>query len=532
MGNYLVVGNIINNRFRLDSILGRGGQGEVFAAHDLDLDRPVAIKVMLREDSDSALSMLLKEAKAAARLDHPNIVRIYDWGRSGDQAYIVMERLDGGSLAELERHTQLPVATLVDYAVSIAEALAYAHAQGVIHRDIKPGNIFVTSTGGVKLIDFGIAHLHGETTSLIVQKGTPYFWAPEVQLNQRATTAVDIFSLGRTLEYCIEGQLQETAPDLVHTISRMTAARPGDRPSATWVVEQFARIRTALKLGLDNASATSKKAARGRQLTRTKSMPSSINEPSIPVAGSHPRRGESPVVARRAEWTRWAQSWIQFAENREKEWREAVEFDRRNLGRSIRTRLDDTYPLSWAERLWDWPFTLALLPALMFGLDFLLGRLFNIRPEYWNQRWWIFTNFQWGVGMSVAGILFVIFGVVVNVLGLAIRRFGHRGAEWDYWCRDGSVGKSPIREWVKCLSSRNDLHAPLPVDPRVFAVGWEFGELCDFVPGATSTLALLESYREEDKEINWSRFPGSGPASAENESNRPSYRWPAPGSRS
>lgn len=112
MGNYLVVGDVVNRRFRLDEILGRGGQGEVFAAHDLELERRVAIKVMLKQDDDAYQALFLKEAKAVARLDHPNIVRIYDLGRSGDQPYIVMEHLNGESLAELMRDTEPSVTML------------------------------------------------------------------------------------------------------------------------------------------------------------------------------------------------------------------------------------------------------------------------------------------------------------------------------------------------------------------------------------------------------------------------------------
>ena len=144
------IGRTINNRYRLEALLGDGGMGSVYRAHDLNLDRQVAIKLMhahyARQEEFRA--RLIQEAKTVAQLDHPSIVRVFDFGDSDAGLFIAMEYVDGGSLRDHLRRLQrmqkfLPLAQSLQIAAQIAEALAYAHDRGIIHRDVKPGNILL-----------------------------------------------------------------------------------------------------------------------------------------------------------------------------------------------------------------------------------------------------------------------------------------------------------------------------------------------------------------------------------------------------
>src|SRR5512140_1072666 len=149
-------------RFQLVAELGRGGFGVVWEARDLELGRAVAFKAVraggragLREER------LLREAEAAARLSHPNIVTLFDAGRSPEGAFLVLELLRGTTLAERLKDGPLPLAEALDVAVQVARGVAHAHAQGVVHRDLKPANVFVCQDGRVKVRDFGLAHAFG-----------------------------------------------------------------------------------------------------------------------------------------------------------------------------------------------------------------------------------------------------------------------------------------------------------------------------------------------------------------------------------
>ncbi|RSN43303.1 serine/threonine-protein kinase, partial [Actinomadura sp. WAC 06369] len=162
-GPGLTAGTELDGRYRLESVLGRGGMGEVWRAVDLRLRRPVAVKVLPAELADvpGAIDRFEREAEAAAALQHPGITVVFDVGRTGGLAYLVMELLEGEDLrAVVRRHPRgLPVADAVAHAARLADALAAAHARGIVHRDIKPANLFVLTDGRLKLCDFGIAGL-------------------------------------------------------------------------------------------------------------------------------------------------------------------------------------------------------------------------------------------------------------------------------------------------------------------------------------------------------------------------------------
>jgi eukaryotic-like serine/threonine-protein kinase len=202
-------GLCLGGRYRMGALLGTGGMGEVWAARDLLLDRTVAVKVLggaLAGDSRAA-ERLRREARAAARLDHPNIARVLDLGEHDGRPYLVMELLEGESLAaRIDRAGPMPPAEAARIVAAVADALEAAHQAGVVHRDVKPGNVFLTSTGAVKVLDFGIASAAGDaalTTGDLI--GTAAYLAPERALGQRATAAADIYALGVVLYELLAG---------------------------------------------------------------------------------------------------------------------------------------------------------------------------------------------------------------------------------------------------------------------------------------------------------------------------------------
>ncbi|MFF4577401.1 serine/threonine-protein kinase [Streptomyces sp. NPDC001373] len=155
------VGELLADRYRLERRLGAGGMGEVWAGHDLALDRPVAVKVLLEAATDEELiARFRREATIGARLQHPGITVVHDVGQHGGRLFIVMELLPGEDLgAVLARERGgLPAAEAVEPAAQAAQALAAAHERAVVHRDLKPRNLFLLPGGRLKICDFGIAH--------------------------------------------------------------------------------------------------------------------------------------------------------------------------------------------------------------------------------------------------------------------------------------------------------------------------------------------------------------------------------------
>src|SRR5512147_314559 len=170
-------GAVVAGRFELVREIGRGGFGIVYEARDRQLGRTVAFKAV-RAGERAALreERLVREAEAAARLSHPNIVTLHDVGRTDHGPYLVLELLRGETLADRLDHGPLGVREALRVAVEIARGLAHAHGEGVVHRDLKPANVFLLEDGQVKLLDFGLAHALGRRRQ---DGGTPEYMAPE-----------------------------------------------------------------------------------------------------------------------------------------------------------------------------------------------------------------------------------------------------------------------------------------------------------------------------------------------------------------
>ncbi|WP_125727911.1 serine/threonine-protein kinase [Kibdelosporangium aridum] len=195
---------LIAGRYRLEEQLGSGGMGVVWRATDEELGRVVAIKRALPFAGTQA-KLLKREAKAAARVNHPNVVTLYDVVTSGDEVWLVMEYLPANTLA---KQGVLPPARVAQIGVQLADALTAMHAAGVLHRDVKPSNVLMTNDGRPKLSDFGVSRsVHNDITVSGTGglDGTPGYLAPEVARGEDATSASDVFSLGATLFAAVEG---------------------------------------------------------------------------------------------------------------------------------------------------------------------------------------------------------------------------------------------------------------------------------------------------------------------------------------
>src|SRR6184192_2972123 len=186
-------------KFELHEPIGEGAMGEVWRAYDSVIRRYVALKLLSRAGrSADARERLLREARAAGALQHPNIVTIYDLGEADGQLFIAMELVDGRDLSQLiAQQEALSLERKLDIAIEVLQGLAYAHGRGVIHRDIKPSNVRIASDGSVKIMDFGIARLQSaDVTGSGAIVGTPTYMAPEQITNGPITPATDLFAVG------------------------------------------------------------------------------------------------------------------------------------------------------------------------------------------------------------------------------------------------------------------------------------------------------------------------------------------------
>ncbi len=200
------------DRYELRALLGTGGMGVVYLAHDTIIERDVAIKVLPHELStnETALARFLSEAKSAGKLSHPNAVSIYEVDQEGETYYLVMEYVGGGTISdELERAGRLSVLAATQIVADACRGLAAAHAVGLVHRDIKPANLLRAHDGVVKVADFGLAKQTLNSTLQLTTEGsvagTPYFMSPEQCESRPVDARSDIYSLGATYYTLLTG---------------------------------------------------------------------------------------------------------------------------------------------------------------------------------------------------------------------------------------------------------------------------------------------------------------------------------------
>ncbi|MGH2826053.1 MAG: serine/threonine-protein kinase [Actinomycetota bacterium] len=258
----------VANRYTLDSQLGKGGMGVVWSATDMLLQRPVAIKQVKLPpsipiaDRDAMKARSTREARAAAQLNHPSVVTIFDVVEEDGMTWIVMELVRAPSLSATVRDEgTLDSRAAARIGLDVLDGLEAAHSKGIVHRDVKPGNVMVTADGRAKLADFGIASLKGDpkitTTGMIM--GSPSFMAPEQAIGREAGPATDLWSLGATLYFATEG----TPPfDKGQPIPTLTAVVHEDAPAP----------RGAGALGLVIAALMSKEAADRPEVEEARAM--------------------------------------------------------------------------------------------------------------------------------------------------------------------------------------------------------------------------------------------------------------------
>jgi serine/threonine protein kinase/tetratricopeptide (TPR) repeat protein len=232
--------------YRIERLLGRGGMGSVFLAYDTKLQRHAALKVIDRlGDEQAARSQLLREARAAAALNHPNICTIHEVGEGNGSAFIAMEYVEGRSLRNRLDEGALPLREALSYGIQAANALGYAHDRGVVHRDLKAANVIVMPGGGLKIVDFGLARRQDAVTAAATTMvslepagaaaGTPYAMAPEQVRGEAVDARTDIWALGVLLHEMVSSTqpfAEATLPELFSSILRDAPAEiPGQVPT-------------------------------------------------------------------------------------------------------------------------------------------------------------------------------------------------------------------------------------------------------------------------------------------------------------
>ncbi len=211
--------------YRLDSLLGKGGFGEVWKAFDTALNRFVAVKLLSHAEPEE-LARFIREAQTAASLVHPNIAAIHHAGEIEKRPFIAMQLIDGPTLAKLNRRPQRDMARILR---DVARAVAFAHSKGIVHRDLKPQNIMIDGEGRVFVLDFGLARRTDVTSSLTasgVLVGTPAYMSPEQARGYKVDARSDVWSLGATLYEMLAGRPPFVAPDIIDLLMRVVAEDP------------------------------------------------------------------------------------------------------------------------------------------------------------------------------------------------------------------------------------------------------------------------------------------------------------------
>ncbi|MBW3639223.1 MAG: serine/threonine protein kinase [Actinobacteria bacterium] len=306
---------VVADRYRLVSLLGRGGTAEVWRAEDDALGRSVALKLVTVPTDDSA-ARAGEEARLLARLSHPGLVPVYDAGTDErGRPWVVMELVEGETLADTVRRGRVPSQRVAVIGRSVAEALGYVHAQGLVHRDVKPANVLIGHDGRVRLTDFGIARLvdSARVTSTGMMVGTASYLAPEQVAGETVGPPADVYALGLMLLECLTGAREyagstvEVALARLHRqpsipttleagwpglLAAMTARDPADRPRPATAAEQLAVIAAGGEATTVLAAAAPR-VDRTQMLSRTSAVPSASRAAPVPAPRPVPAPGRS-----------------------------------------------------------------------------------------------------------------------------------------------------------------------------------------------------------------------------------------------
>ena len=222
-------GALLAERYRIVALLGRGGMGEVYRAHDLTLGQEVALKFLpeVAASNPAALARFYNEVRIARQVSHANVCRVYDLGEVDGQPYLSMEYIDGEDLGSLLRRIgRLPSDKAIEIARQLCAGLAAAHAKGVLHRDLKPANVMLNGRGHVVVTDFGLAALADEIPGEEIRNGTPAYMAPEQLAGKEVTVQSDIYSLGLVLYEVFTGKRAFEAASLAELVRLHTETTP------------------------------------------------------------------------------------------------------------------------------------------------------------------------------------------------------------------------------------------------------------------------------------------------------------------
>jgi serine/threonine protein kinase len=305
-------GELIAGRYRLVSRLGSGGMGVVWQAQDERLHRTVAIKQLVLPPglseitAEGANRRAMREGRITARLHHPHVVAVYDVVEHEGQPYLIMEYLPSKSLATvLSLQGVFPPDTVARIGSQIASALAAAHQVGIVHRDIKPGNVLLTDDGTVKITDFGVSHAAGEVTVTAtgILAGTPAYLAPEVAQGNSAGFPSDVFSLGSTLYTALEGRppfgLNNNAIALLHQVASGEIIPPRQSgpftPLLLHLLQRDPEQRPSMQQAQDALAALAAALARPQGDSSAPTLPLSRHDPPLqPVPGPQQTLIQSP----------------------------------------------------------------------------------------------------------------------------------------------------------------------------------------------------------------------------------------------
>ncbi len=306
------INDVLSSRYRLEQKIGEGGMGSVYLATDVELDRQVAVKLLAKNlvGDPEVVERFEREARLTAKLDHPNIVPIYDVGRTDERPFIVMKKLEGDTLAGLlRRKGGLSADESLKLLRQLAAGVDYIHRCGFIHRDVKAGNIFVGPDGHATILDFGILRSvrgHEALTRTGVVMGTPHYMAPEQALGSKHVDhRVDLYALAVVVFECLTGTLPFEADSELRLIQMQAHSPPPDLlDRAPWISKPIAAVmkRALAKRADERFSSAAELLAALEAAHRDAGTAPKLEEPaaSVAIAAAEPENLIKPIKPRRA----------------------------------------------------------------------------------------------------------------------------------------------------------------------------------------------------------------------------------------